>query len=180
MNIAHVQKAQPQYCSNVCMKLNAKLGGTTSKVSEGKPAKPFFNRPTMIIGKLIHDSCSNSLLISLGADVSHASPGSVQASMAAITVSMDRIAARYAAAVQTNGHRVEMITEDNLREEWFPLFRQWVKNVGGGNIPQHIYYFRDGVSEGQFQHVLDQEVGVMKKILADKYELGKNVSRTLS
>jgi eukaryotic translation initiation factor 2C len=48
MNIAHVQKAQPQYCSNVCMKVNAKLGGTTSKVAS---AKPFFSRPTMIIGK---------------------------------------------------------------------------------------------------------------------------------
>lgn len=52
MNIAHVRKAQPQYCSNVCMKLNAKLGGTTSKISSGpNPAALPFPRPTMIIGK---------------------------------------------------------------------------------------------------------------------------------
>ena len=33
------------------MKLNAKLGGTTSKVADSRPPKPFFTRPTMIIGK---------------------------------------------------------------------------------------------------------------------------------
>jgi len=51
LNVAHVRKASPQYCSNVCMKLNAKLGGTTSKVADAKPPKPFFPRPTMIIGR---------------------------------------------------------------------------------------------------------------------------------
>lgn len=29
----HVQKSQPQYISNVLMKFNAKLGGTTAKVA---------------------------------------------------------------------------------------------------------------------------------------------------
>lgn len=51
LNVAHVKKAQPQYCSNVCMKLNAKLGGASCKVADAKPPKPFFPRPTMIIGK---------------------------------------------------------------------------------------------------------------------------------
>lgn len=30
---AHLMKNQPQYHSNVCMKVNAKLGGTTCKVN---------------------------------------------------------------------------------------------------------------------------------------------------
>lgn len=55
MNTAHVKKASPQYCSNVCMKLNAKLGGTTCKVFTGVGPKvaPMFPRPTMIIGKFL-------------------------------------------------------------------------------------------------------------------------------
>lgn len=53
LNIAHVQKATPQYCSNVCMKLNAKLGGTSCKVADVKPVKPFFKCPTMILGKFL-------------------------------------------------------------------------------------------------------------------------------
>ena len=35
--------------------------------------------------------------------------------------------------------------------------------------PAHIYYFRDGVSEGQYAHVLNQEVEDMKKSLADTF-----------
>jgi eukaryotic translation initiation factor 2C len=128
MNKDHVIKAQPQYCSNVCMKLNAKLGGATSRVA-GKDAKTsaaFFSVPTMIIG----------------VDVSHASPGSQQASMAAITMSMDREAMRYAAAVQTNGRRVEMVSRANIENMIVPLFEQWCKIMLGA--PAHIYYFRDG------------------------------------
>lgn len=60
LNLAHVRKAQPQYCSNVCMKLNAKLGGTTCKIISGpNPAAPAFPRPTMIIGKFLGLTFSN-------------------------------------------------------------------------------------------------------------------------
>ncbi|KAF7876311.1 hypothetical protein EAF04_001406 [Stromatinia cepivora] len=153
MNVAHVAKAQPQYCSNVCMKVNAKLGGTTCKVADAKQAKPFFPRSTMVIG----------------ADVSHASPGSPQSSMACLTMSMDSTACRYAAAVQTNGNRVEMISKDNINSMFIPLFRQWMAKVGKGSGPQHIYYFRDGVSEGQFEHVINQEIKDMKAALENAF-----------
>ena len=153
MNVAHVAKAQPQYCSNVCMKVNAKLGGTTCKVADTKPPKPFFPRATMIIG----------------ADVSHATPGSPQCSMACLTMSMDSTACRYAAAVQTNGHRVEMISPDNINSMLVPMFKEWVNRVGKGSGPLHIYYFRDGVSEGQFEHVINQEVRNMKIALEKEF-----------
>jgi eukaryotic translation initiation factor 2C len=105
----------------------------------------------------------------LGADVSHASPGSPQASMAALTMSMDANACRYAAGVQTNGYRVEMLTEANIQTLFVEMFGKWINKVGGGSGPQHIYYFRDGVSEGQFQHVLDKEVSVMKRLLINQF-----------
>ncbi|KAH7370050.1 Piwi domain-containing protein [Rhexocercosporidium sp. MPI-PUGE-AT-0058] len=150
LNVAHVNKAQPQYCSNVCMKVNAKLGGTTSKIVT---PKGFFTRPTMIIG----------------ADVSHPAPGSPQASMAAVTMSMDRDCCRYAAAVQTNGYRVEMLTPDNIDQLIIPYVQKWKERVGGGNLPHHIYYFRDGVSEGQYSHVVNQEVADMKRLMLKHY-----------
>ena len=34
---AHCQKSAPQYLSNVCMKFNAKLGGSTSRVAGVRP-----------------------------------------------------------------------------------------------------------------------------------------------
>ncbi|TKA80235.1 hypothetical protein B0A55_04157 [Friedmanniomyces simplex] len=151
MQYAHVQKCQGQYISNVCMKINAKLGGSTARAIGTKSGGPtgLFSVPTMV----------------LGADVSHAAPGSQASSMAALTCSMDRLAIRYAAACQTNGYRVEMITTENINEMLKPMVQSWVQNVGGGKFPSRIIYFRDGVSEGQYQHVLQQEVQDMKALL---------------
>jgi len=99
----------------------------------------------------------------IGADVSHAAPGLEQASMAAMTVSLDRTCSRYGAAVQSNGKRVEMIVGQNILDMLTPLCDWWIKNVGGGQTPKHVYYFRDGVSEGQYIPLLRQEVADIKK-----------------
>lgn len=165
-------KMNPQYISNVCMKFNSKLGGTTHRV--GNTPMGHFKVPTMV----------------LGADVSHASPGSNQPSTAAFTVSIDskltirdalpcfanelftltEAAARYAAVVQTNGVRVEMIQEPTIRSNLLPLVGGWIQNpnLGGGKGPVDILYFRDGVSEGQYAQVIDQEVRVMRKLFSEK------------
>lgn len=151
MQAAQVAKGNPQYLSNVLMKFNAKLGGSTSSVvphgSSGFKGK--FPAPTVFIG----------------ADVSHASPGSDQASMAALTVSFDRNAARYAAGCQTNGRRVEMITERNMKNILGPLLQTWMSDVGGGRVPAQVYYMRDGVSEGQFIQVMQEEVPHIRSVL---------------
>ncbi|KAL9030315.1 MAG: hypothetical protein Q9196_001543 [Gyalolechia fulgens] len=153
---AQAIKSSPQYLSNVLMKVNAKLGGTTNRVVT-RGAGGHFSRPTMIIG----------------ADVSHAAPTIHAPSYAAMTVSMDKYAARYAAGVQSNGFRVEMISTRNLRDMLTPLFRHWTSHVSGGRYPEHIYYFRDGVSEGQFVNVLRNEVADIKEILM---EMGEHVT----
>ena len=151
MQAAHVQKNQSQYIGNVLMKVNAKLGGFSFRaLSAGqKPNTGFthFKVPTMIIG----------------ADVSHPGPGSLGASMAAVTVSMDKFGARYAAACQSNGSRVEMISTWNMEDMLRPLFVEWCTKLGG-MFPQHVIYMRDGVSEGQFQHVLHQELRDLKAV----------------
>ena len=100
----------------------------------------------------------------IGADVSHAAPGSIQPSMAAITASLDKQAIRYVAAAETNGHRVEMITTFNIESMLTPFIQEWMTDVGEGRFPKHVIYFRDGVSEGQYQHVLQQEVRDIKRI----------------
>lgn len=153
----HALKGSPQYISNVCMKFNAKLGGTTNRTVTATPSG-YFKGPTMIIG----------------ADVSHAAPNNPSPSYAAMTVSMDKFAARYAAGVQTNGFRVEMISTRNLRDCLMPLFRQWMTDVSGGRLPDHVYYFRDGVSEGQFVNVLKYEVADLKEIFKELGETRKD------
>ncbi|KAL8710468.1 MAG: hypothetical protein Q9220_004900 [cf. Caloplaca sp. 1 TL-2023] len=149
----HVLKNNPQYHSNVLMKVNAKLGGTTARVAT-KTAQGHFTKPTMIIG----------------ADVSHAAPGIDAPSYAAMTMSMDKFAARYAAGVQTNGYRVEMISSRNLRDMLIPMCRHWMATVSGGRVPSHVYYFRDGVSEGQYLALLKYEVADLKEIFSELAE----------
>lgn len=152
MQYAHVQKCQPQYISNVLMKFNAKLGGVTSRAvgATSKGPSGVFKVSTCIVG----------------ADVSHAAPGSQQHSMAALTVSMNRLATRYAGACETNGYRKEMITQENMKKMLFPLLQHWVQTTGQGSFPKNLIYVRDGVSEGQFSQVVDEEVKYMKDILA--------------
>ncbi|KAI0121915.1 Piwi-domain-containing protein [Daldinia grandis] len=145
---AHAKAAQGQYLSNVAMKVNSKLGGVTCKVPNvTKPSQPpFWYRPTMMIG----------------VDVSHAAPGSSQPSMAALTMSMDKHATRFGAACQTNGWRVETIQPDIMEEMIMKLAKHWVDIHR--TFPQHIYYLRDGVSEGQFHDILNKEVHNMREV----------------
>lgn len=103
----------------------------------------------------------------IGADVTHPAPGSASGcSYGAITVSMDRICARYAAAVESNGERVEILTAKSIEEMLRPLIQHWCEDISGGRVPTHVYYFRDGVSEGQYGAVLRDEIGELKKVFA--------------
>jgi eukaryotic translation initiation factor 2C len=148
----HVAKCQDQYISNVCMKVNAKLGGSTCKAASQVLAKldpTFAKTPTLIIG----------------ADVSHASPGSEEGSMAAITASMTPDFTRYAALCQTNGNRIEIISTSIIMEQLKKLVELWMSQPQmKGSMPQRVLYYRDGVSSGQYQHVLEQEVADMRKL----------------
>ena len=75
-----------------------------------------------------------------GAGVSHAAPGMVDmAFMAAMATSLDRTCSRYGVAVQSNGHRVEMIKSSNIHEMLRPLVSRWITNVGQGRPPRHLY-----------------------------------------
>ncbi|KAJ4271702.1 Protein argonaute [Fusarium torreyae] len=147
---SHVQKNNGQYHSNVCMKVNAKLGGATACTPPLWKTPTFFpdNRPTMMVG----------------VDVSHAAPGGVTPSTASMTMSVDKDATRYAAVAETNGYRVEMLTPSNIRFMFGELIPQWKANHPG-KVPTHIIYFRDGVGEGQFAYVLDQEIAEIKAYL---------------
>ncbi|KAL2014266.1 hypothetical protein VTN00DRAFT_1791 [Thermoascus crustaceus] len=144
----HVVKMNPQYISNVLMKVNAKLGGTTARAISKVPGADL--RP----GSLI-----------IGADVSHSTPGSNAPSMAAVSVCMDAFGGRYFGACETNGERVELISEVNLHSMLSPLIREWMMVANKGAAPKNVYYFRDGVSTGQFSQVLQYEIPQIKGII---------------
>lgn len=145
-------KVNDQYLTNVLLKINSKLGGINSLLAiEHSSCVPLIkDTPTMI----------------LGMDVSHGSPGrSDIPSVAAVVGSRSwPLISRYRAAVRTQSPKVEMIDalykplangdDDGIIRELLIDFYQTSK----GKKPTQIIVFRDGVSESQFNQVLNIEL----------------------
>ncbi|KAF9357352.1 Eukaryotic translation initiation factor 2C [Mortierella sp. NVP85] len=142
VQVKHVHNPKKQYCANVCLKMNVKLGGMNSQL--GPTMLPVLTaKPTIIFG----------------ADVSHPAPGdSVRPSIAALVGSMDSKAARYAASVRVQTARTESIAD--LSSMTIDLLKTFYQTCG--HKPERIVFFRDGVSEGQFADVLKNEVAAVK------------------
>jgi eukaryotic translation initiation factor 2C len=145
----HVKKCSPQYLSNVCLKVNAKLGGQNARIAL---KQPFFSVPTMMIG----------------VDISHGATALNQVSTAAMCVSMDKDATIYTTSIQTNGWRVEIVQPFNMHDMLGPRILEWQKL--NRCLPQHVFYMRDGVSEGQYAQVLDYEVKEIRRIFKEFFK----------
>ncbi|PKK79735.1 Piwi-domain-containing protein [Rhizophagus irregularis] len=151
----HMFAAKKQYCANVCLKMNVKLGGMNSFIDPTQV--PFITqRPTIL----------------MGADVTHPAPGAENTgrpSIAAVTASMDAKASRYAASIRVQTGRQEVISD--LAEMVKELLKTFYQTCG--RKPDRILFYRDGVSEGQFSIVLKDEVKAIKeacKSLDEKYK----------
>lgn len=142
MLMKHIRRPNKQYCANLCMKINVKLGGVNSSL--GKQVSFVVERPTMF----------------LGADVTHPGVGDStdKPSIAALVASMDIKLSRYAASVRVQGSRVEIISD--MKE----MFKEQLAYFVAANRvkPHRILFYRDGVSEGQFAQVLEFELKAIK------------------
>ncbi|KAL3117936.1 hypothetical protein niasHT_005179 [Heterodera trifolii] len=139
----NVTKTTPQTLSNLCLKMNVKLGGVNS-----------------ILLPNIRPRIFNEPVIFLGADITHPPAGdSRKPSIAAVVGSMDAHPSRYAATVRVQQHRHDIISELTymVRE----LLIQFYRNTRFK--PTRIVLYRDGVSEGQFLNVLQSELRSMRE-----------------
>ncbi|CAG8976256.1 hypothetical protein HYALB_00009431 [Hymenoscyphus albidus] len=141
---------QDQYFGNVSLKLNLKAGGINQTleptklgiVSEGK---------TMVVGL----------------DVTHPSPGSKDSapSVAAIVASVDKFLGQWPSDFRIQESRKEMIT--GLEGLFLSRLSLWQsKNKA---LPENIIIYRDGVSEGQYQLLLDNELPLIRNACRQKY-----------
>ncbi|KAI9104430.1 Piwi domain-containing protein [Phlyctochytrium arcticum] len=139
----HMFAAKRQYCANVCLKMNVKLGGMNSFLSNTQ--LPFVSeRPTLIFG----------------ADVTHPAPGSASnQSIAALVGSMDAQCSRFAAAIRVQKGRQEVIQD--LSGMVIELLKTFFQTCGAK--PERIVFYRDGVSEGQFAEILRNEVEAIRR-----------------
>ncbi|KAI3671866.1 hypothetical protein L1987_87063 [Smallanthus sonchifolius] len=146
----NANKANDQFLANLGMKINAKLGGANMELVERFP----------------HFSNDDHFMF-IGADVNHpAASNTSSPSIAAVVGSVNWPAAtRYAARVSAQTHRKEEIV--NFGSLCLDLVNTYAQV--NGVKPNKIVVFRDGVSDDQFEMVLNKEMVDMKKALYTKH-----------
>jgi len=143
----NIRKSQPQYFANVALKFNMKLGGV-NHVLDPRSVAWLKETPTML----------------MGADVTHPSPLSIKGtpSIAAVVASVDNLYGQYPASMRLQigpKESLEMIKD----LEGMVTERLKAYHAKSGSLPKRIIFFRDGVSEGQFKHVLADELPKIKR-----------------
>lgn len=138
-------EAKDQYLANLALKINAKLGGSNVELSR------------------LPISADAGHVMFVGADVNHpAARNETSPSIAAVVSTMNWPAVnRYAARVRAQGHRCEKIMD--FGDMCLELIESYARlnNVR----PEKLIIFRDGVSEGQFDMVLNEELLDLKRVL---------------
>lgn len=148
-------KKRETYCDNVILKINSKLGGQNSFVgpyaerSSQLRDVPFLERPHIV----------------LGADVTHPMAGGKSPSVAALVGSRDRQGVQYTGAIRNQPGKQEVIVE--LGSMFKEVYYRWYQNFEGKWHVESIIMFRDGVSDGQFDEVLQVELEALRKACKD-------------
>lgn len=125
---------------NLLLKVNAKLNGINHTFARGPVCMS--RVPCML----------------MGADVTHPGPDSNEPSVAAVTASHDPKCFKYNICWRLQPPREEMITDlKAITREQLMYFREKT-NIG----PKHLIYIRDGVSDGQFETVLNTEMTAIR------------------
>lgn len=137
------KKCNAATLSNLCLKINAKLGGVNNT----------FDTSLLQVFK-------EGPVIVMGADVTHPSPGDdKKPSIAALVASMDSNACVYRADARVQKHRKEIIVD--MEEMVLDMLRAFYA-ANRQAKPHRIIFYRDGVSEGQFKQVIEEEVSAIQ------------------
>jgi len=137
-----ILKANKQYCGMLGLKINVKLQGNNMSLQQGY--LPFLQEAPTIV---------------FGADVTHPGIGDENPSIAALVGSFDAKATKYATSIRFQASRMEIISAlKDMVQELLKIFYKETRKK-----PGRILFYRDGVSEGQFEEVLNHEVDSIRK-----------------
>lgn len=153
-----VKSANEQYWANVGLKINLKMDGANQSLKNSNLGF-FADGKTMLVG----------------IDVTHPSPGSAGSapSVAGIVAAVDASLAQWPAHSRIQPGRQEMITDlDTLLQS---RMRLWAKH-NDNEFPDQIVVYRDGVSEGQYDMVIDEELPQLKDACRKIYPSSKTTA----
>ncbi|KAI0747992.1 Piwi domain-containing protein [Daedaleopsis nitida] len=138
------EKINDQYCNNVALKINARVGGTNSSIDV--PQVNALLKETMVIG----------------ADVGHPGPGSNnRPSVTGLVATVDPDVSIITSAASVQRPRLEII------QDLQPMIAVSTNMTSDGYArnplpPRNILFYRDGVSEGEYAQVVEQEIPLIK------------------
>ncbi|KAH0536301.1 hypothetical protein FGG08_006816 [Glutinoglossum americanum] len=143
-------KGNDQCFRNIGMKFNLKCGGINHSLDANK------------LGII-----SGGGTMVVGIDVTHPSPGSASnaPSIAGIVASIDKNLGQWPADLRIQEARKEMVSDlEGLLKGRLALWRTRNKT-----LPENILVYRDGVSEGQYQTVMLEELPLLRAACASTY-----------
>lgn len=137
-------KDDMQYYANNAMKINLKFGGVCQTLKQ--PHRLIAGGTTMVVGL----------------DVTHPSPTDIDTfpSLAGIVASVDSRLGQWPGEIRVQQRRQEKI--EHLKGMMLGRLQRW-KQSNKNELPNNILIFRDGVSEGQFKMVLNEELSQVKE-----------------
>ncbi|PHH91012.1 hypothetical protein CDD83_1947 [Cordyceps sp. RAO-2017] len=146
-------QGQDQYFRNEALKFNLKLGGSNHFVEQSR------------LGFIGEDKT-----MVVGIDVTHPSPSSsaVAPSIAGMVASVDRWLGQWPAVLRIQSERRQEMVSD-LSDMLKSRLRLWREKGKHAALPENIIVYRDGVSEGQYQIVLDSELPQLRSACKDLY-----------
>ncbi|PNY23392.1 Protein argonaute 5, partial [Tolypocladium capitatum] len=146
-------QGQDQYFRNEALKLNLKLGGSNQLVESARG-----------------DIMAEDKTMVVGIDVTHPSPGSapLAPSVAGCVASIDRWLGQWPAVLRIQPQRRQEMVGD-LKDMLKSRLRLWRDKGKHAALPENILVYRDGVSEGQYQAVLDEELPSLRAACGETY-----------
>ncbi|KAL9608420.1 MAG: hypothetical protein Q9167_006751 [Letrouitia subvulpina] len=144
-------KGHPSYFANVALKVNLKLGGINHVVEDR-------------LGIIKEDKT-----MVIGIDVTHPSPSSSSKapSIASMVASIDHWLGQWPAELRIQQRRKEMVTDlDQMLKTRLEL---WQRLGFHKAYPENLLIYRDGVSEGQYAAVIEEELPLLRKACREMY-----------
>lgn len=147
------ERGQDQYLKNLAHKFNLKMGGTNQ-----------------IVDSLRHSIINEDKTMVVGLDVTHPSPGSSDnaPSVAAMVASFEKSLGQWPATIriQSTAHKEEVQHLTEMLKRHLDLWQTKGKHQ---SMPENILVYRDGVSEGQYDRVINEELPQLRQACKEKY-----------
>jgi eukaryotic translation initiation factor 2C len=159
------RRSNAQYWNNVMLKVNVKLGGIN-----------VIPDPSSLAAEALADPANPTIV--MGADVAHPPPGVNLPSYTAIIGSVDSNTAKYVATSRAQTGKQEIINDmQEMCKVILTGYKEYQVDVEKKDFKlSRLIFYRDGVSESQFKHVLELELPMIK---AACEEFGVNPKITL-